>query len=105
MKKLKVMLEYKCFPIWLYDEDEQLLRNDLPDELQGDAEIDSLCVELQEEFDSLFQNNRKEFKYKGFLNTNGKALFLKKVNEIERILRERVGNEYRVINAIESKNL
>lgn len=42
MKKIKVQLEYRCFPIWLYDENGNLIDNDFPASLIGDPEIDPI---------------------------------------------------------------
>ena len=49
MNQLKLALEYQCFPVWEYDEDENLIFNELPDTLIGDIELDPLCVKIQEQ--------------------------------------------------------
>ncbi len=40
MKKIKVQLEYKCYPVWLYDADGTVEDTALPPELAGEHELD-----------------------------------------------------------------
>lgn len=105
MKKLKLKLEYKCFPVWIYNDNNDLMINDLPDVLIDDTEIDPLCVELQETFDKLYINNSTEFKYTGFRDENKKAEFLNSVEDIEHILRKKVGSDYEIVNDINVESL
>lgn len=37
MKKIRILLDYRCCPIWVFDEKGELMRNDLPDELRNDG--------------------------------------------------------------------
>ena len=30
MKVIKIKFEYGCFPVWIYDENNELIENDLP---------------------------------------------------------------------------
>jgi hypothetical protein len=77
MEKIRIKFEYQCFPIWLYDDNDNLLDNELPSCLIGDPAIDPLFVNLQEEFDSLFQNDGIEFQYVGFNQEAEKNDFFK----------------------------
>lgn len=96
MKKIKISLEYKCFPVWIYDEDNKLIDNDLPSELIGDPEIDPLFVHIQDVFDSLFLNDKKEFKYIGFKTAEQRQLFLEEVSSSVRLLTNKLGSEYMI---------
>lgn len=88
MKKIKLMLEYCCFPIWIYDENRNLIDNDIPNEM-NDKKINSICTEIQEQYDLLFVDNEKEFKYIGFHDENSKNELVKKVMKIEEMLKEK----------------
>lgn len=79
LKKIKISFEYKCFPIWIYDEKNSLIDNDLPNILINDKDIDQQCIEVQELFDKLYIDNGIEFKYIGFNNSDEKTEFLKKL--------------------------
>lgn len=39
-KEIRLMLEYECYPLWIYDEKGSLIDNDLIDEIKKD---DTLC--------------------------------------------------------------
>ena len=57
---LKIKLEYGCFPIWQYDDkDNVFIDNSLPEFLNSDNEIYSVFIELQNRFEALFINNDK----------------------------------------------
>jgi len=78
MKKIKIFLEYKCFPMWVYNENDELVENDLVEELKNDAEIDNMFVEIQSIYDGLYEDDAINFEFKGFTNEIEKmSLFLK----------------------------
>ena len=99
MKKIKLMLEYRCFPIWIYDENRNLIDNDIPNEM-NDKKINSICTEIQEQYDLLFVDNEKEFKHIGFHDENSKNEFVKKVMKIEEMLKEKAGKCFLIENAV-----
>lgn len=73
--EIKIILEYNCYPVWLYDENSEIIYTLLPDELRPDFEIDSLFDNIQSKYDALFIDNDREFRYIGFENENDKQLF------------------------------
>lgn len=105
MKKIKISLEYRCFPIWVYDENNNLIDNDLPITLLKDKNIDMQCVEIQEIFNKLYLDNGIEFKYIGFNDIVKRTEFLNKVKNIELTLREKVGLDYNIENDVKLDNL
>lgn len=66
MKKIRILLDYPCYPLWVYDEDGDLIDPMLPTELVGYAQIETLLDEIQQTYLSLFVNNKIEFRYVGF---------------------------------------
>lgn len=105
MEKIKIKFEYLCFPVWLYDENDNLIDNELPSSLIGDVEVDPAFVSLQEKFDSLFKNDGIEFEYVGFNNTTLKNEFLKKLDSAIKLLEEKVGDKYVIENCLNIENL
>ncbi|NLO45423.1 MAG: hypothetical protein GX107_02845 [Clostridiales bacterium] len=99
MKKIKLMLEYCCFPIWIYDENRNLIDNDIPNEM-NDEKTSSICIEIQKQYDLLFMDNEKEFKHIGFHDENSKNEFIKKTIKIEEMLREKAGKRFLIENAV-----
>ena len=41
VKKIRLILDYGCYPVWLYDENGNIVDTLLPDELRSDRELDS----------------------------------------------------------------
>ncbi|MGG5342904.1 hypothetical protein [Enterococcus sp. AZ192] len=99
MKKIKLYLDYKCFPTWIY-EDEQLLYNDIPKELVEDKGLDEKLVSLQEKYNNLFIDTDTSFKYIGFNSDIEKELFLYEFNQITKYLQEALKEEYAIENEI-----
>ena len=46
INKIRVMLEYRCYPVWLYDEDGDVIDTLLPEELRNDRNLDKKFDEL-----------------------------------------------------------
>ena len=96
MNTLKYSLEYRCYPIWNYDQDGELVDNDLPDELRADTELDSLLLHLQELFDALFVDTSKEFSSHGFSTEAKRQEFLTLLFASKDLLCQRYGSEYQI---------
>ena len=101
MIRLKLSLEYQCYPIWSYDEKGALIDNDLPEELRSDEKLDTLLLEIQEMFDSLYTNTSAEFSSNEFSSEDKKNSFQSKIDRAINHMMERDGSEY----LIESKYL
>ena len=94
MNTLRYSLEYRCYPIWNYDESGELVDNDLPDELRDDEELDSLLLKIQEIFDNLFTDTPKEFSSHGFKNEAERSAFLSLLFSSVDLLKQRYGSSY-----------
>lgn len=97
-QKLAVHLEYGCFPVWFYDENNELIDNDLPEELKSNTQIMTLCTEIQKIYDSLYKENDFELTYHGFESGDERERYAKKLTELKRLLREEAGDKYEVVN-------
>ena len=60
VKKIRLILDYGCYPVWLYDENGNIVDTLLPDELRSDRELDSKFDDLQARYDALFIDNQDE---------------------------------------------
>ena len=94
MKKIKFMYEYKCFPLWLYDNKDELIGCELPEELKTDINLKRLLESLQDEYDALFIDNEIEFDFVGFKNTTDRQSFIDKTTEAISILRDKLDKLY-----------
>ncbi len=94
MKVIKIKFEYRCFPLWIYGENNELIENDLPPYLIGDNDIDSKFVHIQEVYDDLYLDDGKEFRYIGFRETEKREAFFKDLFLAINLLRGRMNDEY-----------
>lgn len=101
MKIIKIKLEYGCFPVWIYDENNKLLENDLPPYLIGDDVVDSIFVHIQETYDSLYLNDEKEFKYIGFKDEEKRIKFYKELFSAIDLLKSKLNSEYIVVENLD----
>lgn len=76
IKKIRIMLDYGCYPVWLYDEDNDLIDTLLPEEVRSNAELDAKFDDLQARYEALFVNTSKEFSFTGFQSEEEKNEFL-----------------------------
>lgn len=101
MKKIKIYLDYRCFPIWIYDDNGDLVDNDLPKELSKDKEVDDAFVEIQNVYDNLFYDNSIEFKYIGFSNESDKEKFMKMIDDAVNLIVSKLGYSYLIEKKID----
>ena len=99
-KELRLMLEYECYPVWIYDEEGKFIDNDLVQEIEKDEKLVAMLEELQTEFDSLYLNSPVEFKYIGFSSENEKHAFDSKVQQVYRGLCDLLEGKYEVRNMV-----
>lgn len=105
VKKIKLYLDYKCFPLWIYDENDVLVDNDLVEELATNVEIESELVKIQEEYDNLFMDSEKEFSFLGFKDKYQKEAFVSRVKEIHTKIKRVVGEYYIVEDVVDIDNI
>lgn len=65
-KTLKLMPEYQCYPLWLYDSDGTLIDNIIPESLQANKELMDALTSVQQQFDALYTNAPQTYPYVGF---------------------------------------
>ncbi len=100
-KQIKFMLEYQCYPIWIYSESGELLDNDLVDEIADHSDLCQLLEMVQLDFNSLYLDTSTEFRYVGFENENAKAQFLERVEKVYKELLVVLGDQYEVVNKVD----
>ncbi len=101
VKTLRIMLEYRCYPVWLYDEDGHIVDTLLPEELRDDSELDSKFDDLQARYDALFVDNAHEFDFVGFKNESDKEAFLRDWQIAIMDLRKKTQGRYVIIDEIQ----
>ena len=98
MKKIRLFNDYGAYPIWIYDENNNLIGNDLPDNLLKDKEAVKLRNLISKKYDNLFIDNDEEFKYIGFQSKTDEEEFIYLANSFYNLLVCKVGNEFFIEN-------
>lgn len=76
MKKIVLSFEYRCLPIWIYEDND--LYDDLPPEWENEKEFIKILLEAKNLYASAFLNTNKEFTFVGFKNKDD----LKRMNSL-----------------------
>lgn len=100
MKTLRISLEYRCYPVWILDEDGEIVDNDLPDDIRSNKELDEMFVKIQELFDSCYIDTPKEFAVQGFNSKEDEASFISMLTTAEKILCQEAEDRYLVENHV-----
>lgn len=101
MKKIKIYFDYQCFPIWIYDDNGEMIGNDLPKELIADKQVEDVFVNIQNIYDNLFADNSVEFKYIGFSSETEREEYLKIIDDAVNLLKTKLGDSYVIEERIE----
>ena len=104
VKKIRLILDYGCYPVWLYDENGSIVDTLLPEELRSDRELDSKFDDLQARYDALFIDNQHEFSFVGFNNADERDAFFRDWRDDYDELVEKTNGRYTIIDEI-SKSL
>ena len=96
MKTLRVFFDYPGFPVWMYDEDDRLIENELPKEFQDDQEMVTLLETLGRTYEELFTNNSKEFSYHGFSTKEQQLEFVQMFRRACEMLKQKSEGLYHV---------
>ena len=65
IKKIRVLLEYNTYCLWLYDENDEIIDNNNPPEWDDDSSLTDAFMAVSDLYDTFFIDNDKEFSYKG----------------------------------------
>ena len=75
MKTIKLSLEYGAWPLWLLDEEGQVIDTAMPEEWADQKELESILNELQRLYESQFIDDGKVFDWSGFQNKDDEERF------------------------------
>lgn len=100
MKTIRFHLEYACFPLWVYNEQGELIDTYVVPELESDTSLVHLLDQIQDRFNNLYIDTPLVFEYKGFETMDDRADFLKLVNETADCIEIKLKGVYRVENRV-----
>jgi hypothetical protein len=87
--------------MWIYDENDELIDNDIIEELKSEKEINEMLMEIQVIYDSLFIDDSNTFEYKGFVNCVVRAEFIEKIENVLVLIEKKLGATYIIVNDID----
>lgn len=100
LKKIRLLLEYGCYPVWLYDENGDVIDTLLPEELRNDSGLDSKFDDIQARYDALFIDNTHEFTFIGFKSTTDRESFCSDWNSAVNELIAKLNGKYDIQNDV-----
>ena len=104
-KEIRLMFDYQCYPIWIYDENGEFIDNGLVDQIERDKNLVARLEELQDMFDSLYLNDKDEFRYIGFSSADDRKKFEGNVCQVYNDLCTFLNEKYIVKNMVDISNM
>lgn len=101
VNKIRLMLEYNTYCIWLYDEKDQIIDNDNPPELADDKDLTDAFMAVSDLYDSFFIDSDKEFRYVGCPDEQTKSNLIALVDHAVDVLMKKTNGKYVIQNDID----
>lgn len=89
-------MEYRCYPVWLYDAEGFVEDTALPPELANDQALNKRFESLQERFDATYVDTPTAFFNKGFSSSKEEMAFKADLKAAVAELKKKVPNVYSV---------
>ena len=61
IKKIRLLLEYNTYCVWLYDENDEIIDNDNPPEWNDDQELTNTFMTVSDIYDTFLLIMKKNF--------------------------------------------
>lgn len=100
IKKIRLMLEYNTYCVWLYDENDEIIDNDNPPEWNDDQELTDAFMAVSDLYDTFFIDNDKEFKYIGCPDESTRNNLKNLINNAVNMLIAKNNGKYEIENDI-----
>ena len=100
IKKIRLMLEYNTYCIWLYNEKNEIVGNDNPPEWDDDKELTDAFIAISDLYDSFFIDNKREFRYAGCKNAETLHRLENAVAHAVKLLKDKNNGKYEIVNDI-----
>ncbi|MBQ6018054.1 MAG: hypothetical protein IJL19_09255 [Clostridiales bacterium] len=100
IKKIRLMLEYNTYCVWLYNEDGEIIDNDNPPEWNDDKDLTDAFMAVSDLYDTFFIDNEKEFKYVGCPNEKTRQELIALIDKAVDIITRKNNGKYVIQNDI-----
>ena len=105
LKRIKLSLAYKTYPVWTYDENDMIIDNDLPAEWSNDKQLDNAFMDISDMYDLQFIDNAVDFEYIGFKDDSLRESFISKIQKAVEMIKKKNNNKYVIQNNIDISSL
>ena len=105
IKKIRVMLEYGTYCLWLYDENDEIIDNNNPPEWDDDREFTDAFMAVNDLYETFFVDNEKEFSYIGCPNAETKLRLKELFSKAMSILLQKNNGKYIIQNDVDVNSL
>lgn len=105
IKKIRLLLEYNTYCVWLYDENDEIIDNDNPPEWNDDQELTNAFMTVNDIYDTFFINNEKEFRYIGCKSKETLCNLENAITRAVEMITIKNNGKYELINDIELLSL
>jgi len=101
IKKIRLMLEYNTYCIWLYDENNEIIDNDNPPEWDDDKELTDAFMAISDLYDSFFIDSDEEFRYVGCPDDKTRQNLINLIKTAIDLLTAKNNGKYEIVNDID----
>lgn len=99
--KIRLMLEYNTYCVWLYNENNEIIDNDNPPEWKDDKELTDAFMAVSNLYDTFFIDNNTDFSCIGCHDEKTRQKLISLINNAVEILSQKVNGKYPIRNDIE----
>ena len=100
INKIRLMLEYNTYCIWLYNEDNEIIDNDNPPEWDDDQQLTDAFMAVSDLYDTFFIDNATEFRYIGCPDEETRQELIRLIKHAVQLLNDKNAGKYTIVNDI-----
>ncbi len=100
IKKIRLLLEYNTYPLWLYDEDDEIIDNDNPPEWNDDQQLTDAFMAVSDLYDTFFTDSDHEFRYIGCPDEATRSKLTSLITDAIKMLTRKNNGKYIIQNDI-----
>lgn len=100
IRKIRLMLEYNTYCVWLYNENNEIIDNDNPPEWDDDKELTDAFMAVSDLYDTFFIDNEQEFKYVGCPDEETRQELIDLIDKAVEIITIKNNGKYEIQNDI-----
>ena len=100
IKKIRLMLEYNTYCIWMYDENGDIIDNDNPPEWDDDQQLTDAFMAVSDLYDTFFIETPHEFRYIGCPDEETRKRLKDLIDKAVAYITEKNNGKYEIQNDI-----